>query len=154
MSEHMNAEEQNAVIMDHYTPMIFGTDAEYREAAMAIGSTATNHVTGFALCYALARGLVGIAEKITELGQVPVTAHEPVTHADAKRITMAARFAQAAGHPEGGDDKPAYDLFCRIEEQAEHDEKAMAALIFFMIDSNRQMAQQLKQAILDKEATA
>lgn len=154
MSKHMNAEEQIAVIMEHYTPMIFGTDAEYREAAMAIGSTATSHVTGFALCYALGRGLVGIAQKITELGQVPVTAHEPTDRADQRRITMAARFAQAAGHPEGGDDKPAYDLFCQIEEQAEHDEQAMAALIFFMIDSNRQMAQQLKQALIDQEATA
>lgn len=154
MSEHLTAEELNAVIMEHYTPMIFGTDAEYREAAMAIGSTATNHVTGYAICYGLGRVLVGIAQKITELGQVPVTAHEPTDRADQRRITMAARFAQAAGHPETGDDKPAYDLFCRIEEQAEHDDQAMAALIFFMIDSNRQMAQQLKQAILDKEATA
>ncbi len=155
MSEHLTAAEQSEVFTRHLAAIVTGTDDEYREASFAICSTATNHETGFMLAYPLAGVIRYLAMKIQDAGQTPVTAYEPRTRDEVRRFTLAARFIEAAAHAQGEDEKPSYELYCRIESQAEHDGgKSLASLYFILVETVRQMAQQLKQAILDKEATA
>lgn len=155
MSEHLTAAEQAAVFERHTLALIAPeSDEEWTAAAEAVASTATNHQTGYALVYALARAIAMLASKLTELGRTPVTAHEPSDAEERRRLTLALRFVLAAGHTETTDDAPAYDLFCRIERQAEHDGgRTMAALIFHEVHVLRQMGEQYSQALIDQEAT-
>lgn len=155
MTEHLNSAEQTEVFQRHIDAVLTGSDEEYRTAAEAICSTATNHKTGFALAYPLGGVIRYLGLKIHDAGQRPVTAYEPQTRDEVRRFRLAARFIEAAAHGSEQDMEPAYALYCRIESQAEHDGgKSLAALYFILFDTVRQMAQQLAQAIRDQEATA
>lgn len=148
MTHHMNADEQSAVFNRHSAGLFSSDDAEYRTAAMAICSTATDHTTGWALACGLVGVMRGEMGAITELGQTPVTAAIPPQNA-AEEQQLRATLA-FVGTAVSSQKDAAYERYCEAEAAGP---ETLAYLYAFLTDTLRQLGHQYEQARTDWEAT-
>lgn len=158
MTENLNPEfaHQTAVFNQEFERLLWGTDDEFLAAADALVRTAVGRRTGYALALGLASVAHTLVAKITELGQVPVTAFHPRTPAELDDMILAARFMQAASdraaNPKPSPDEKPETLVIFDAFEADETGRSMAGLFGFLTITLREMGQQVRQAAIDAEA--
>lgn len=134
--------------------LMWGTDDEFRGAADAIVATVTGSRTGYTLACGLADVAAALIERITNLGQVPITEHQPQSQSEVDDIMLASRFMQAAHARMSGmepeNEKPETLVIFQVFETDETG-RSLAGLYGFLMITIRDLGQQVKQALVDAE---